>query len=79
MKSVNMKKKWRAPDCGRVHHKNGHNEQQSFVDESMRYIQKHFKERLTLQMVASRVYMNAQYFSRGIQTRDRRDIYGICQ
>lgn len=44
--------------------KNGHNEQQSFVDESMRYIQKHFKERLTLQMVASRVYMNAQYFSR---------------
>ena len=39
-------------------------EQQSFVDESVRYIQKHFKERLTLQMVASRVYMNAQYFSR---------------
>ena len=39
-------------------------EQQSFVNESMRYIQKHFKERLTLQMVASRVYMNAQYFSR---------------
>lgn len=38
--------------------------QQSFVDESVRYIQKHFKERLTLQMVASRVYMNAQYFSR---------------
>lgn len=37
---------------------------QSFVDESVRYIQKHFKERLTLQMVASRVYMNAQYFSR---------------
>ena len=44
--------------------KSGHSEQQSFVDESMRYIQKHFKERLTLQMVASRVYMNAQYFSR---------------
>lgn len=39
-------------------------EQQSFVDESVAYIQKHFKERLTLQMVASRVYMNAQYFSR---------------
>ena len=39
-------------------------EQQSFIDESVRYIQKHFKERLTLQMVASRVYMNAQYFSR---------------
>ncbi len=38
--------------------------QQSFVEESVRYIQKHFKERLTLQMVASRVYMNAQYFSR---------------
>ena len=46
--------------------KNGNpgGEQQSFVDESVRYIQKHFKERLTLQMVASRVYMNAQYFSR---------------
>ena len=46
--------------------KNSHTdqEQQSFVDESIRYIQKHFKERLTLQMVASRVYMNAQYFSR---------------
>ena len=42
----------------------GGSEQQSFVDESIRYIQKHFKERLTLQMVASRVYMNAQYFSR---------------
>lgn len=43
---------------------NAGNGQQSFVDESVRYIQKHFKERLTLQMVASRVYMNAQYFSR---------------
>lgn len=40
------------------------NTQQSFVEESVNYIQKHFKERLTLQMVASRVYMNAQYFSR---------------
>ena len=40
------------------------NNQQSFVEESVSYIQKHFKERLTLQMVASRVYMNAQYFSR---------------
>ena len=43
---------------------NSVNNQQSFVEESVNYIQKHFKERLTLQMVASRVYMNAQYFSR---------------
>lgn len=35
-----------------------------FVDESIRYITQHYKERLTLQMVASRVYVNPQYFSR---------------
>lgn len=36
----------------------------TFVEESKKYIQKHYKEKMTLEMVASEVYVNAQYFSR---------------
>lgn len=37
---------------------------QTFVEESIKYIQKHYKEKVTLQLVASQVFVNAQYFSR---------------
>lgn len=39
-------------------------EHQSFIQESVTYIQDHFKEKLTLEMTASRVFMNSKYFSR---------------
>lgn len=39
-------------------------EVQSLVDQAVLYIQQNFKEKLTLQMVASHVYLNPQYFSR---------------
>jgi two-component system response regulator YesN len=39
-------------------------EQEPFIEESVKYIRKHFQERLTLQTVSSRVFMNPQYFSR---------------
>ncbi|WP_418723766.1 helix-turn-helix domain-containing protein [Dysosmobacter sp.] len=35
-----------------------------FIQESLRYIQTYYKDRLTLQDVAGRVYVSAQYFSR---------------
>jgi len=37
---------------------------QRFIQEAVDYIQQNYKDKLTLQMVASHVYMNAQYFSR---------------
>lgn len=37
--------------------------QQYFIEKSLKYIQNHFKEKLSLQMVASEVYMNPKYFS----------------
>ena len=38
-------------------------ERQSFIEESLKYIKDHFKERLTLESVASKVYVNPKYFS----------------
>ena len=38
-------------------------ERQSFIEESLKYIKDHFKERLTLELVASKVYVNPKYFS----------------
>lgn len=35
----------------------------NFIRESLEYINDHFKERLTLKMVASQVFMNSKYFS----------------
>ena len=36
---------------------------QDFIVESVKYINEHFKERLTLQIVASKAFMNPKYFS----------------
>lgn len=36
---------------------------QHFIVESVKYIKEHFKERLTLEIVASKVFMNPKYFS----------------
>lgn len=38
-------------------------ERQSFIEESLKYIKDHFKERLTLESVASKVFVNPKYFS----------------
>lgn len=38
-------------------------ERQYFIEESLKYIQDHFKERLTLELVASKVFVNPKYFS----------------
>ncbi|MGH4120540.1 response regulator transcription factor [Clostridium sp.] len=37
--------------------------QHNFIEESVKYIKEQFKERLTLEMVASKVFMNPKYFS----------------
>lgn len=39
-------------------------EVQTIIDQAVAYIQQNFKEKLTLQMVASHVFLNPQYFSR---------------
>jgi len=39
-------------------------DQQDFIHESIAYINEHFKEKLTLEMVASKAFMNPKYFSR---------------
>jgi len=38
-------------------------DRQHFIEESLKFIKEHFKERLTLEMVASKVYVNPKYFS----------------
>lgn len=38
-------------------------EHQCFVEEALNYINEHFRERLTLEMVASQVFVNPKYFS----------------
>ena len=38
-------------------------ERQYFIEESLKYIKEHFKERLTLETVASKVFVNPKYFS----------------
>lgn len=38
-------------------------DRQNFVEESVKYIKEHFTERLTLEMVASKVFVNPKYFS----------------
>lgn len=37
--------------------------QQYFMEKSIRYINEHFREKLTLKVVASQVFMNPKYFS----------------
>ncbi|QEK11479.1 helix-turn-helix domain-containing protein [Crassaminicella thermophila] len=37
---------------------------QYFIEESIKYINEHFTEKLTLQMVSSKIFMNPKYFSR---------------
>lgn len=39
------------------------NEKQYFIEEAVKYINEHFKEKLTLEMVASKVFVNPKYFS----------------
>ncbi len=36
---------------------------QNFIEESIKFIKDHFKERLTLEMVAGKVFVNPKYFS----------------
>ncbi len=38
-------------------------DRQYFIEESVKFIKEHFKERLTLEMVASKVFVNPKYFS----------------
>ncbi|MEH7504672.1 helix-turn-helix domain-containing protein [Neobacillus drentensis] len=38
-------------------------ERHNFIEESIKYIEEHFKEKLTLEMVASKVFVNPKYFS----------------
>ncbi|AKL96470.1 transcriptional regulator AraC family [Clostridium aceticum] len=38
-------------------------QRQSFIEEGIKYIKEHFREKLTLEMVASKVFMNPKYFS----------------
>lgn len=38
-------------------------ERQYFIEEALKYIRDHFKERLTLESVASKVFVNPKYFS----------------
>lgn len=38
-------------------------ERQYFIEESLKYIKDHFRERLTLESVASKVFVNPKYFS----------------
>lgn len=41
----------------------GSGEHQYFIEEALKYINEHFKEKLTLEMVASKVFINPKYFS----------------
>lgn len=38
-------------------------ERQYFIEEAIKYMEEHFKEKLTLEKVASRVFVNPKYFS----------------
>ncbi|WP_419825000.1 response regulator transcription factor [Anoxybacterium hadale] len=38
-------------------------ERQYFIEESLKFIKEHFRERLTLETVASKVFVNPKYFS----------------
>jgi YesN/AraC family two-component response regulator len=38
-------------------------ERQHFIEEALKYINEHFRERLTLETVASKVFVNPKYFS----------------
>ncbi|AGY76034.1 MULTISPECIES: response regulator transcription factor [Clostridium] len=38
--------------------------QQYFIEKSIKYIKEHFREKITLQIVASTVFLNPKYFSR---------------
>lgn len=41
----------------------GRGERQFFINEAVKYIEVHYRERLTLEMVASKVFVNPKYFS----------------
>jgi two-component system response regulator YesN len=41
----------------------GKEERQFFIEESLHYIKEHFTEKLTLDMVASKVFVNPKYYS----------------
>ena len=38
-------------------------ERQYFIEEALKFIKEHFRERLTLETVASKVFVNPKYFS----------------
>ncbi|MDR7240442.1 response regulator transcription factor [Neobacillus drentensis] len=46
-----------------VESKETRDDRSTFIEESIKYIEEHFKEKLTLEMVASKVFVNAKYFS----------------
>lgn len=46
-----------------AHSQQEYYEKQNFIEESIKYIKEHYKEKLTLDMVASKVFVNPKYFS----------------
>lgn len=52
-----------APEKPKSKHQELKAERQYFVEEALKYIKDHFRERLTLESVASKVYVNPKYFS----------------
>lgn len=51
--------------CGQIIEENTISKEnnKNFIKDSLEFIDEHFKERLTLEMVASKVFMNPKYFS----------------
>lgn len=50
-----------------------------FVREAVRFIQKNFREKLTLEIVSAHVYMNPQYFSRVFKKENWCFLHRLCQ
>ncbi|MCC9293426.1 AraC family transcriptional regulator [Clostridium sp. WLY-B-L2] len=44
--------------------KDSRGSQRYFIEESIKYIKEHYREKITLKMVASRVFLSPKYFSR---------------
>ncbi|WP_350343916.1 response regulator [Proteinivorax tanatarense] len=42
-------------------------DKKSFIEDSLKFIDKHFKDKLTLEMVASEVFMSPKYFSQAFK------------
>lgn len=51
-------------DCFTNNNTNSKDRQKCFIDKSIKYIKENFKEKLTLEEVASKAFMNPKYFSR---------------